>query len=244
MVADSYLNLRMVISKINDVVATSRRVTSSKSGKRIDERIFLTGVPDVKRAEGERFAFHLLRLRDLLHHGAVTKVCVSVISVINNVKKIFKNEPVKTEKVKKVVASLPIILKTPAMQLLGLSSMIFSSLKSATFSHNKVEHGADVKKTGEFRSKSLRFLLYVFVVLSFVNFVHVGYADNLNQYLYQQGIIGQQISANASKNIPILKAIQSAQVQQYGTFTDLLQAKRKNTYQRYQQPLAGSIVFI
>ena len=93
-------------------------------------------------------------------------------------------------KVKKVVASLPIILKTPAMQLLGLLSMIFPSLKSATFSRDKLNHGSDVKKIGELRCEILKLLCDIFVAFCFVN---VGYSDNLNRYLYQQSARHRQV---------------------------------------------------
>ena len=144
-------------------------------------------------------------------------------------------------KVIKVLASLPLILKTPAMQLLGLASLLSSSLKSTTFSQNKVKHGSDNKKTREFRSKSFRFFLYVFVVTCFVN---VGYSDNLNQYLYQQSAISQQVSSRASKETSVLEAIKAEQIRQYASYTNALKAKQENTYQKYRVTLPDRIVFI
>lgn len=101
-------------------------------------------------------------------------------------------------------------------------------------------HGSDVKKIGEFRSKSLRFLLYVFVVTCFVN---VGYSDNLNQYLYQQSAIAQQVSSSAIKETSALEAIKAEQIRQYASYTNSLKAKQENTYQKYQVKLPDSIVF-
>ena len=144
-------------------------------------------------------------------------------------------------KVKKVLASLPLILKTPAMQLLGLASLLSSSLKSATFSRNKVKHGCDVKKTGELRCEILRLLFDIFVAFCFVN---VGYSDNLNRYLYQQSAIAQQVSSSASKETSALEAIKAEQIRQYASYTNSLKAKQENTYQKYQATLPVSIVFI
>ena len=98
-----------------------------------------------------------------------------------------------------------------------------------------------ILKTGEFWSKSFRFLLYVFLLTYFVK---LGYSNNLNQYLYQQSAIAQQVSSSASKETSALEAIKAGQIRQYASYTNSLKAKQENTYQKYQAKFPDSIVFI
>lgn len=154
-----------------------------------------------------------------------------------NIKEILKH----AKKVIKVVAALPFILIIPAMQFLGLASLLSSSLKGTTFSRIQVKHRKSDKKTKEFHRQLYCFLISA-ILLTCLNCV--SYADNLNQYLYQQSAIAHQVSSSASKETSALEAIKAEQIRQYANFTQSLRQNRTNTYQKYQGSLPDSIVFV